>query len=626
MIIKSEAVEEGCLRLFINGRIDNTTSSDLREYIGTVDGSIHRIIFDFRDVTYLSSAGIRELFICRKRFKEEDAMIIENISEDVFIVMKTVGFNNMCPISVMTTEEPTYVSMSFISFLEYKTARLKDRPFIVDADIPYSWMDIERGAQIIASDLERIGVSKGTHVGICGRNSIGWIQTFFAVRKLEAMALLINPGLSVSEIVTTAKISDMTYLCYGELNGVEDYPEFISKLGGPDSPIEEFYSFRDNNIISEREHEYDALKDRFRHNSEPDDPSIMIFTSGSTGNPKGVILSSFNILNAAYYNYHDQTLRSDDRTCLILPLFHIFGLVAGLFANAMADSTVYIPRDIRTDTLVELIPKYRITIFHSVPTMLIALMNNKSFRPEEFSSLRCTIISGSPATQSQTEMFKEKLPGNHFLASYGLSEMAPVSITDYEDTDEHVLKTVGKPVKNIQIKIVDPESGKECQTGKEGEILVQGYNLMVGYYNVPIENQAIDDTGWLHTGDLGYLNEEGYLCFTGRLKELIIRGGENIMPGEIESVLSRYDVINNVKVLGMPSEFFGEEVAACIMLKEGAVFDEDAIRSDLLLKLAKYKIPSKFLIFDDFPILGSGKIDAVTLRKQMLKKLDEMKG
>ena len=626
MIIRDEKTGDDGLRVYISGRIDISSSPQLRIHMESVDRSINRIIFDLRDVDYISSSGLREFLICRKRFNNEDAMAIENVSEEVFGIFETIGFNRLCSISCMTTERPTYVMMSFKAFLEYNAAKLKDRPFIVDSDVPYSWVDIERGAQIIAADLERIGVRRGTHVGICGRNSIAWIQTFFAVQKLEAMALLVNPGLSAAEIVKTASISDMTYLCYGDLNGVEDYPEFISKLHGPDSPIEEFYSFRDVNRISKRDQEYDAIKDRFRHDSEPDDPGVIIFTSGSTGNPKGVILSSYNILNAAYYNYQDQTLKSDDRTCLILPLFHIFGLVAGLFANAMADSTIYIPKDIRTDTLVDLIPKHHITIFHSVPTMLIALMNNKLFRSEEFSSLRCTIISGSPATQAQIEMFKERLPGNHFLASYGLSEMAPVSITDYEDTDEHVLKTVGKPVKNINIKIVDPESGKECQTGNEGEILVQGYNLMVGYYKVPIESQAIDDTGWLHTGDLGYLNEEGYLCFTGRLKELIIRGGENIMPGEIESALSKYDFINNVKVLGMPSEFYGEEAAACIILKEGASFDEDAIRSDLLLNLAKYKIPSRFFVFDDFPMLGSGKIDAVTLKKQMLKRLNEMNG
>ncbi|MBQ7197855.1 MAG: acyl--CoA ligase [Selenomonadaceae bacterium] len=163
----------------------------------------------------------------------------------------------------------------------------------------------------------------------------------------------------------------------------------------------------------------------------------MSFTSGSTGKPKGVILSAYNILNAANVNYVDQTLRPDDRTCMILPFFHIFGLVAGIFANALADSTIFIPPNIRTSTLLNLIFRERCTIFHSVPTMLIALINNKNFSADKLSTLRCTIISGAAATDSQIKMFREKMPNNHFLSSYGLSEMAPVSITNYNDTDYH---------------------------------------------------------------------------------------------------------------------------------------------------------------------------------------------
>lgn len=623
MIIREVIAKDQCLRVSVSGRIDINTSPELREYTESIDAGIRKIVFDFRDVEYISSAGIRELLICRKRFCEEDAMKIVNVSKDVFGIFEMTGFNESIPLELMTTQEPTFITMSFKAFCAHKADSCKERPFIVESDKSYSWTDIEMGAQLIADDLKKLGVDTGTHVGICGRNSIGWIMTFFAVQKLGAIALLVNPSLTVNEIRTVAGIAGMTHFCYGEINNVSDYPGFISSLKADDSQVREVYSFVNASGFEERRSYYETIRNEYMQSIDADAPCTMIFTSGSTGRPKGVILSSYNILNAAYYNSKDQTLTSEDRTCLILPLFHIFGLVAGLFANAIADSAIYIPKDIRTDTLVELIPKHRLTIFHSIPTMLIALMNNKAFRADEFASLRCTIISGSAATQAQIRMFKEKLPNDHFLSSYGLSEMAPVSITEYDDSVEHVLYTVGRPVKNIRIKIITPGSGTECMTGSEGEILVQGYNLMVGYYKVPIDDQAIDDEGWLHTGDLGFLDEDGYLHFSGRLKELIIRGGENIMPGEIEKVLSEYDEINNVKVLGMPSEFFGEEVAACVLLKDGAVFDEAAIRASLSGKLAKFKIPSKFIVFDSFPVLGTGKIDSITLKKQMLERIGE---
>lgn len=334
-----------------------------------------------------------------------------------------------------------------------------------------------------------------------------------------------------------------------------------------------------------------------------------------------MLLSSYNILNAAAGNCVDQTLTPEDRTCLILPMFHIFGLVAGLFANMMANATIFLPPDIRTGTLLELISSEKCTVFHSVPTMLIALMNNKDFQPEKLASLRCTIISGSAATVAQIEAFRKAMPENHFLASYGLSEMAPVSITNYNDTAEHVLHTVGRPVKNIEIRILNRETGGECAAGQEGEILVQGFNLMVGYYKVPMENQSIDENGWLHTGDLGCLDEDGYLCLSGRLKELIIRGGENIMPGEVEMAVSRLPYVNNVKVLGIPSEFFGEEVAACVILKEGASLDEKTAREELSASLARYKIPSVFFVFESFPMFSTGKIDGVSLKKMVLDRI-----
>lgn len=614
MIVEKKFIAADEMRISIAGRIDVTTSPQLREEIAAIPSDVKKIVFDFRDVNYISSSGIRELFICKKKFSNTT---IENVISDVYDMLKITGCHKIFSIRAATHDVSTYLQMSFKNFLENKAEKDGNKIVFSDSRTAYTWSDVEFCATIIAEDLSRLGVTRGSHVGICSPNSANWILTFFAIQKLEAIAVLMNFNMRASEIVKAAQVGDVEYLCYGDLPEMKDEEKFLADIrDAADNPIKNFYSIRSAVEFKTRRAEYNSLKYKFKNFAEADAPCTMIFTSGSTGKFKGVILSAYNILNAANVNFRDQTLRQNDRTCIILPFFHIFGLVAGIFANALAGSVMYIPQNIRTNTLLELIERERCTIFHSVPTMLIALINNKNFNAEKLSSLRCTIISGAASTEAQIKMFRENMPNNHFLSSYGLSEMAPVSITKYDDTDEHLLHTVGRPVKNIKIKILNPDSNGV------GEILVQGFNLMTCYYKLSEDDQSIDAEGWLHTGDLGSLEADGYLKLTGRIKELIIRGGENIMPGEIEAAISKSEIIDNVKVIGVPSDFFGEEVCACIKLKAGKTFDEESFRAEISADLAKYKIPSKFIIVDEFPMLGSGKIDAVTLKRQILNQLN----
>ncbi len=624
MIIKE--LTDGAGRVLdISGSIDTNTAPILREKIAKIPDDTSKVVLDFRDVEYISSAGLRELLICRQRF-DGDRMQILNVSPDIYDIFKTTGFHTMIPMEVTYDEVATYVHLSFKEFLQKKVQNTPDAVAVVDWRGAFTWHDVDVYSHIIANGLEAKGVTKGTHVAICGSNSVNWVLTFFAIQKLGAMAQLLNFNMNAAEIARVANIGDITHLCYGQMPMMEDEEAFLDELREADCPLEEFISIRnDRQDIRERRNEYKSIKDKTWTAVREDDPCVMIFTSGSTGTPKGVLLSAYNILNAANTNYKDQTLTDNDKTCLILPLFHIFGLVAGLFANAMAGSMIFFPDDLRTDTLLELISREKCTIFHSVPTMLIALMNNKGFTPEKLSSIRCTIISGAAATEAQIKMFKDNLPNDRFMSSYGLSEMAPVSITKYGDTDDHLLHTVGKPVENIEIKIRDTATGADCPSGVSGEVLVQGFNQMTGYYKVDLDKQSIDIEGWLHTGDLGFIDEEGYLHLSGRLKELIIRGGENIMPGEVESAISELDIIDNVKVIGVPSDFFGEEVGACIKLKDGAAWDEGAVKQALSKSLAKFKIPAYYVIYDEFPMLGTGKIDGVTLKADALKKIAERK-
>ncbi len=522
-----------------------------------------------------------------------------------------------------------YDNMSFTDLLAYKAKEQKDRVFIVESDKWWTWGDIDLISRRIGHDLVAMGCKKGSHIALCGANSVYWICAFFAIERIGGVALLVNPTMLAADIGKVAATGDAAFMICGMMREAKERDPFLDDISAASNiSLENFYDISDPGVIERCGKSAKGSCDETLVNMrcEPDDVALMIFTSGSTGSAKGVLHSATNILSASWINCIDQRLNSDDRTCLILPLFHIFGLIAGLFANAVADGTIYIPENLHVKTLIDLMDKEKITVFHSVPTMLIAIMNNEDFLPERLGSLRNTIISGAAATKEQMEMFQKALPNDVFRSSYGLSEMAPVTITKYDDDSQRIRTTVGRPVRDIYIKIADPESGRECAQGVPGEILVKGHRLMTAYYKLPAGEQPFDGEGWLHTGDIGYINSDGYVCLSGRIKELIIRGGENIMPSMVENAISEYDNIANVKVVGVYSEFYGEEVAACVIPKDAAAFDPAFLREALKKKLARYMMPSFIEVYDAFPTLASGKIDRIGLRKDAEKRLGITRG
>ncbi len=621
MNFRTETNSEGAYILYLEGRIDTISAPQLRTAIADIPLDTSRVVLDFRDVPLVTSAGMREMVVCGRRFPG-DRLLLRNVSADVLEIFHMVGFDNAFNIEKMEEDLSTYINHSFKEILSHQVREYGDLTVLQNDHDSYTWRDIDTASQIIASDLAAMGVGKGTHVGICGANSVNWVLTFYATQKLGAIAMLINPSQSAAEIGKICAIGDITVLCYGEIAAMKDEEAFIDEVCSCEgTSVSNTYAIRNNVDLKTRFSEIDALIGRFEQTVEADSPCTVIFTSGSTGKPKGVILSSYNLLNAASVQVKLQHMTDQDKNLLIVPLFHILGLVVCFIPCALKNAKLYIPDNIRTDNLISIMNRERCTLLHSVPTMIIALLNNERFNKEDFASLRCTYLAGAAATEAQLKMFREKMPQNHFMIAYGLSEMAPVSVTLYDDDDDHILHTVGKPVENIQLRIIDRENGEILPDGKPGEILVQGFNLMTGYYKVAIGDQAIDDEGWLHTGDMGYIDNNGYLVLAGRYKELIIRGGENIMPSEVEAAITELPMIDNVKVIGVPSDFFGEEVGACITLKSGEVFDEQAVRGELLKRLAKYKVPSHFFVFDEFPMLGSGKIDGVKLKKEALERI-----
>ena len=325
--------KENILEISLEGRLDTTTAPELREQIANIPENTKQIVFDFKDLAYISSAGLRELLVCRKRFRD-DGMKIINVSQAVYEIFETTGFDQMIPLEVASEDISTYLNLSFKDFLRKKAETTPDAVAMVDDRGPFTWKDIDVYSQIIAEGLSAKGVKRGTHVAICGSNSVNWVLTFFAAQKLGAIAQLLNFNMRASEVAAVAEIGDITHFCYGNMPEMKDEAAFIEEIKNIGCPLREFISIRDDRQdIRERRGEYEQIQHKFADHVEADDPCVMIFTSGSTGRPKGVLLSAYNVLNAANTNYKDQTLTSEDRTCLILPLFHIFGLVAGLFAN-----------------------------------------------------------------------------------------------------------------------------------------------------------------------------------------------------------------------------------------------------------------------------------------------------
>lgn len=605
----------------VSGRVDASTYLDLQAIVDGLAADVNCVTFDFRDVEYISSAGLRVVMAAGKKYGARN-VIITNVVPVVFETFHMAGYDGVFEIQEAGEEVASYIRYSYKDLLASKCEKSPDTPILKHLGVTYTWADLEACAQICAYDLFRLGVRKGSHVAICSANSANWIICFFAVQKLGAVACLMNFNYSEQEIVNAAKVGDITHLCVGEANACDDFASFVARINScDDSPIEQVYDISKGISFKDRLREYASVKGLFDAKVESDDICVMIYTSGSTGVPKGVLLSAYNVLNAADSMAATMGMTSSDRLCLILPLFHIFGLNPCLSSCLLRDSLIIIPDSMKTNVILSTIEENRCTLFHSVPTMVLALMANKDFASSRVSSLRATILAGAAATEAQVMRMGEMFPNNHFICSYGLSEMAPVSMTAIDDTIEHVATTVGKPLGNIRIKVVDTETGADLPAGVSGEIMVEGFNLMTCYYKAAIELQAVDGSGWLQTGDLGFLDEDGYLHLTGRAKELIIRGGENIMPSEVAEAISEFPGVADVKVQGVPDDFYGEVVGASVVMANGEKLDSARLKEFLATRIAKFKIPAFVFQFDAFPLLSNGKVDAITLKKLMNDKV-----
>ena len=610
------------LIISISGSINTDTVSTLRKEVEPIDfESFDSIKLDFKEVNYISSAGLREILVMQKRFSKGKIQVL-NANETVCDVFNITGFDNIVDIQKGKQEED-FTKYSFKGFLAKKVAEHKDEVVINSFDGQLTWQQLDKMSDLIAEDLLNLGVKKGSHVAICSGNSNKWIATFFAIQKLGALAILVNPILGAGEIQFLSKAGDITHFCFGQCVGIANNPEeFINKITDKEnSNIKYIYNML-NIDVENRELSNLARVAIDSVDVKADDPSVMIFTSGSTGVPKGVLLSSYNMLSAAVCGVKTLKLVKEDVMCLVLPLFHIFGLVASLLVAMIENIKIVIPEKVKPEPIMEMIEREKATVLITVPTLMLMIVASPEFAQEKIDSLKYIALGGAPVSEAQMLLLTNKIPNAGFYIVYGLSEMSPVSFTLKNDSLEHITKSIGVPTYLVKVMIQDVISKQECPIGETGEILVQGDSLMSGYYKTPIEKQDFDEKGWFHTGDLGFLTEDGYLHFAGRKKEIIIRGGENILPGEIADAVTKLNYVVACQIIGIPDDTWGESIGCALVLKQGHEFNEEEFKSYLKGQLASNKIPTHIKIYDAFPLLANGKVNVLKIKADMSLKQD----
>lgn len=477
----------------------------------------------------------------------------------------------------------------------------------------------------VAKALIFLGVKAGDRIGIWSANRYEWVLLQYATARIGAILVNINPAYRTSELIFVINQSEMSHIFSSLFFKSSDYKNMISDAREFCSTLKSEIFFDDNweDFLNNGQDISDDVLHSFEEHVQFDDAVNIQYTSGTTGFPKGVTLSHHNILNNGYFIGIRLKYSEKDRVCIPVPFYHCFGMVIGNICCTAHGACMVIPNDsFDPEITLKVVFEEKCTSLYGVPTMFIAELAVKNFDSFDFSSLRTGVMAGSVCPPEIMKKVESLMNIKEMSICYGMTETSPVSTQTLIGTPfEKQVYTVGTVQDHLEIKIID-ENGRTVKRGEHGELCTRGYSVMLKYWNDP-ENtrKVLDDSRWMHTGDLATMDEEGYITISGRIKDLIIRGGENISPKEIEDFLYTYPNILDVQIIGVPSEKFGEEVMAWVKLRKGFDVTEEELLNYCKERIAHYKVPKFWKFVDEFPMTISGKIRKVEMREISIREL-----
>lgn len=493
--------------------------------------------------------------------------------------------------------------------------------------IRWSYRDFDERVTSVARGLLAAGLSKGDRVGVWSPNNAQWVLLQYATARVGLILVNINPAYRTHELRYALDQSGCSALFAASGFKTSDYVGMIEEVH-PDVPTLEQVFFVDTDGWDEFLDAGESVDTdevmSIQASLHPDDPINIQYTSGTTGYPKGATLSHSNILNNGFFVGEVCRYTSEDRVCIPVPLYHCFGMVLGNLACTTHGATIVYPGDaFEPDATLETVQEEACTSLYGVPTMFIAMLSEPEFDSYDLSSLRTGIMAGSPCPIEVMRKCVEEMHMSEVTIAYGMTETSPVSTqTHPDDPIEKRVSTVGRVHPHVEIKIIDPESKQTLPRSRPGELCTRGYSVMAGYWSDPDRtSEAIDSDGWMHTGDLATMDEDGYVNIVGRIKDMVIRGGENIYPREIEEFLYSHPRIRDVQVVGVPDSRYGEELLAWVQTEDGEPITVEEIREFCTGRISHFKIPRYVIATDSFPMTVTGKIRKVQLREMGVERL-----
>ncbi|WP_347860962.1 AMP-binding protein [Salimicrobium sp. PL1-032A] len=503
-----------------------------------------------------------------------------------------------------------------------------------------TYQDLDAWTDQVAKGLMALGIEKGDHFAVWSDNKPEWLASQFASGKMGGVLVTVNTSYQAKELEYLLKQSDTETLIMAETFKGTSYVDVLKEIcpelehaekGGLHS--ERLPALRNVIVLGDKEHPgcytWEDLIEKGRNVTDEElkereetlsykDVINMQYTSGTTGFPKGVMLSHYNIVNNANQVADCMNMTDEDRLCIPVPFFHCFGCVMGTIATVAKGATMVVIEQFDPKRVLEAVKDESCTALHGVPTMFIAELNHPDFESLKPTTLRTGIMAGSTCPMEVMKSVIQDMGAEEVTIAYGQTESSPViTQTRPDDPIDLRVKSVGRAHPNVEVKVVEPSTGEEADEGTPGELCTRGYLVMEGYYkNDEATETAIDPEGWLHTGDIAVMDEDGYVEITGRMKDMIIRGGENIYPREIEEFLYQHPDVLDVQVVGIPDAKYGEEIMAWIIPKEEAKATEQDIRSFFEGAISKHKIPAYIAFTEEYPMTASGKIQKFKLREE----------